>query len=246
VGIPRLKIWSGLFTDTIPDPITLSDAESVGAESGTDYSNPYVNHKTKSGSDCSHVADNEAADGDDLGSGTTNIRPRKRVRFATETEEDPRFVDASNQEITATLSENLQESEEIPIHGYLTLQAIQSKVAYCLKFSQGFSLHPRDQEPKGVNTSDFADPQSVAPITDSNNEWVIRRINGQKVVDGMRHYRVQWEDTWMPESGLTRAKELVDAFMAHNGSGTGDLKRPLKRGRSATAQLDVEEGKEPK
>jgi hypothetical protein len=50
----------------------------------------------------------------------------------------------------------------------------------------------------------------------------------------------------MPESGLTRAKELVDAFMAHNRSGTGDLKRPLKRGQPATAQPDVEEGKEPK
>jgi hypothetical protein len=50
----------------------------------------------------------------------------------------------------------------------------------------------------------------------------------------------------MPESGLTRVKELVDAFMAHNGSGTGDLKRPLKRGWSATSQPDVEEGKEPK
>ncbi|KAF4622788.1 hypothetical protein G7Y89_g14238 [Cudoniella acicularis] len=115
--------------------------------------------------------------------------------------------------------------------GYFTLQAIQSKVVYCLKFSQGFSLHSRDWEPKGVNTSDFADPQSASPITDSNNEWVIRRITGQKVVDGVRHYRVQWEDTWMPEYELPRAKELVDASMAHNGSGTGDLKRPLKRGR---------------
>jgi hypothetical protein len=137
-GYTSSQNWSRLFTDTILDPITLSDAESVGAESDADYSNPYVSHKTKSGSDFSHVADNEAADGDDLGSGTTNMRPRKRVRFATETEEDPRFVDASSQEITVTLSENLQESEEIPIHGYLTLQAIQSKVVYVSNFLKGF------------------------------------------------------------------------------------------------------------
>jgi hypothetical protein len=74
VGIPRLKIWSGQFTDTSPDPITLSDAESVGAESDTDYSNPYVNHKTKSGFEFSHVADNEAG-----GRGRFGLRNHKHT-----------------------------------------------------------------------------------------------------------------------------------------------------------------------
>jgi hypothetical protein len=32
----------------------------------------------------------------------------------------------------------------------------------------------------------------------------------------------------MPESDLAGAKELVDAFIAHDGSGTGGRKRPPK------------------
>jgi hypothetical protein len=33
---------------------------------------------------------------------------------------------------------------------------------------------------------------------------------------------------WMPKSELARAKELVDAFMTNDGSGTRGRKKPLK------------------
>jgi hypothetical protein len=49
----------------------------------------------------------------------------------------------------------------------------------------------------------------------------------------------------MPESKLAGAKELVDAFIAINGSGTRDRKRPLKRSLPATRQPNAQ-GKEPK
>lgn len=43
---------------------------------------------------------------------------------------------------TATSSVSIQESEEIPVHGYLTLKTIESKVVYCLTFSQEFLPEP--------------------------------------------------------------------------------------------------------
>jgi hypothetical protein len=45
-------------------------------------------------------------------------------------------LNVSCQAIAATSSVSMQESEEIPIHGYLTLKTIESKVVYCLTFSQ--------------------------------------------------------------------------------------------------------------
>ena len=59
---------------------------------------------------------------------------------------------------------------------------------------------------------------------------------GQKMVGRERHYRVEWKDTWMPESELAGAKELVDAFIANDGSGTEGRKRHLERSQSATRQ----------
>jgi hypothetical protein len=50
----------------------------------------------------------------------------------------------------------------------------------------------------------------------------------------------------MPESELASAKELVDSFMANDGSGTGGRKRPLKRGRPAAGLSDAQGGEEPK
>jgi hypothetical protein len=38
VSILRFSIWRGLLPYTIPDPIILSDDESAGTESETDYS----------------------------------------------------------------------------------------------------------------------------------------------------------------------------------------------------------------
>jgi len=50
------------------DPIVLSDDESIGAESETDYTDPDVDLAANSYPDSSHVADSELADGDGFGS----------------------------------------------------------------------------------------------------------------------------------------------------------------------------------
>jgi hypothetical protein len=68
VSTPSFSLWPGLPTHTIPDPIVLSDDESIGAESETDYTDPDVDLAANSYPDSSHVADSELADGDGFGS----------------------------------------------------------------------------------------------------------------------------------------------------------------------------------
>lgn len=50
--------------------------------------------------------------------------------------------------------------------------------------------------------------------SDPAREWEIRNIIGQKVEDGKVHYRVDWEPTWMPESELHKAEDLIDQFVS--------------------------------
>ena len=67
---------------------------------------------------------------------------QKRAKRAKDTEHNkvetsPTYsLDVSNQAITATSSGNIQQSNEIPIYKYLILKNINSKVMYCLTFSQ--------------------------------------------------------------------------------------------------------------
>ena len=179
-------------------------------------------------------------------------RSRKRVRRTKDIGDNDveapstYYLDVSDQAIAATSSGSIQESEEIPIHGYFTLKTIASKVVYCLTFSQELLPHPQDQRQRQDCTTGLEGPQSAAPVTDPNQQWGIRKIIGQKMIGRERHYRVEWKDTWMPESELAGAKELVDAFMTNDGGGTGGRKRPLKRCWPATGQRDAWGGEEPK
>ena len=180
------------------------------------------------------------------------LRSRKRVRRTKETGDNDvealstHYPDVSYRAIAATSSGGMQESDEIPIHGYFTLKTVASKVVYCLTFSQELLPRPRDRGQRQDCTTDLEGPQSAAPVTDPNYQWGIRKIIGRKMVGRERHYRVQWKDTWMPESELAGAKELVDAFMANDGSGTGGRKRPLKRDRPAARLPYARGGEEPK
>jgi hypothetical protein len=49
--------------------------------------------------------------------------------------------------------------------------------------------------------------------TDPTREWEIRNIIGQKTVAGKVHYCVDWKPTWMPESNLHRAEDLIDQYI---------------------------------
>jgi hypothetical protein len=196
--------------------------------------------------DYSDISD---AAGSEIGS---RPRSRKQVKQAKDVGDDDmaacpnHSLEVSCQAIAPTLSSGMQESEEIPIHGYFTLKTIRSKVVYCLTFSQELLPRPQDQGQRHDCTTDLEEPQSTAPVTDPNHQWGIRKIIGQKIVGRERHYRVEWKDTWMPESELAGAKELVDAFMVNDGSGTGGRKRPLKRCRPAAGLPYARGEEEPK
>jgi hypothetical protein len=75
-------------------------------------------------------------------------RSRKRARRTKDTEDNDvaapstRPLHVSCQAASATSSGSRQESDEIPIHGYFTLKTIESKVVYCLTFSQELLPEP--------------------------------------------------------------------------------------------------------
>jgi hypothetical protein len=73
VSILRFLIWLRLLTHTILNPIILSDNESVGTESKTDFSSLNIDLTAKRDSNSLYVADNELMDGDGFGLGTTVI-----------------------------------------------------------------------------------------------------------------------------------------------------------------------------
>ena len=96
-------------------------------------------------------------------------RSRKRARRMKDTEgndvEAPptHSVGVSYPAAAATSSASTQESDEIPIHGYLTLKTIESKVVYCLTFSQELLPCPQHQGQRQESTTDLEEPQSVVP-----------------------------------------------------------------------------------
>jgi hypothetical protein len=91
-------------------------------------------------------------------------RSRKRVKRPKGTEPNDmeitptQSLNVSCQAIAATPSIDMQESEEIPIRGYLTLKTIDSEVVYSLTFSQDLLLEPggisqRQGIPRSVSSS---------------------------------------------------------------------------------------------
>ena len=55
-------------------------------------------------------------------------------------------------------------------------------------------------------------PQSVTEQDRSDQEWEVRKILGNKVVNGVVHYWVDWNPTPIPEYALGNASTLVEAF----------------------------------
>jgi hypothetical protein len=199
------------------------------------------------------VDDGSADDSDDGDSGNRSdatgsqrgCRPRKRARRAKDTENDIAAIPSHPPSVLCQAAEatscGMQESEEIPIHGSLTLKIVESKIVYCFAFSQESSPLSPSQKPPQDSPTDLEERQSAASIIDPTQEWGIRQITGQKIVGGKRHFEVDWKKTWMPESELATAKEMLDTFITGAGR-----KRPQKRGRLATGLVGARDEEEPK
>jgi hypothetical protein len=140
------------------------------------------------------------------------------------------------------LSGAVQESEEIAVYGYLILKTLQSKVLYCLTFSQE-SL-PRPFE-RGQQQDVFVDQsEQIGLVAEPNQEWAVCKIIGQKMIDEEMYYQVVWEPTWVPESELAGAKELVDGFVAkfqypQGGIGAGRGKQAPRAAPGTSRQPDA-------
>jgi len=65
-----------------------------------------------------------------------------------------------------------------------------------------------------LRSTELGEPQPVDRVADAGQEWEIRGIIGRQKVNGVVQYWVEWEPTWMPESELMGARELVDEFEA--------------------------------
>jgi hypothetical protein len=185
----------------------------------------------------------------------SNIRDRprslKRVRWAkdkddpanttpSDVEEDSptSSVDVPSRATAATLSGAVQESEEIAIHGCLTLKTLKLEVLYCLTFSQ-------ESLPRPLERDVFVDQsEQIGLVAEPNQEWAVRKIIGQKMVDEEMHYQVVWEPTWVPEFELAGAKELVNGFVAkfqhpQGGIGAGRGKQAPRAAAATSRQPDA-------
>jgi hypothetical protein len=108
---------------------------------------------------------------------------------------------------------NVQGSEEIPIHGYFTLKEVQSELVYCLTFTQGQLLSTHKGGPRQAVSTDLGESQPAVLVTD-RDQWRVRKVIGRKMIDGEMHSRVDWAPTWEPEAELGGVEELINEYLA--------------------------------
>jgi hypothetical protein len=92
--------------------------------------------------------------------------------------------------------------------------------------------------------SSFDQSERIGLAAEPNQEWAVRNIIGQKMIDEEMHYQVVWEPTWVPESELAGAKELVDGFVAKShhpqgGIGAGRGKQASRAAPGTSRQPDA-------
>jgi hypothetical protein len=100
------------------------------------------------------------------------------------------------------------EYQEWPMRGVFKRVIVGDEVRYDMEFSleepHGLTCH---QHTVAHDSTDGGDPQP-------GDLWDIRRITDMRKVDSVEEFRVAWTQTWMPESSLGGARELVEEFKA--------------------------------
>jgi hypothetical protein len=127
------------------------------------------------------------------------------------------------------------EYQEWPMSGVFKRVIVGDEVRYGMEFSL--------EESHGLMCTQHTVAHDSIDGRDSQPGalWEIRRITSMREVDGVQEFRVAWAQTWMPESELGGARELVDEFKARlsvrhrkkSGQGKTDVtgERPAKRWR---------------
>lgn len=182
-----------------------------------------INHEMV---DDSGTDDSNDEDYDDMSNAAASERrrpprSRKRAKRAKDMEHNDveipstHSLNVSCQATAATSTFSMQESKEIPIHGYLTLKTIESKVVYCLTFSQELLQEPGETSQKqGI-------PRSVSNSRDRGDSERLS-VHGRAVSKSARNSRFSSEEDelllQLKEEGLSW-DEISDCF-AERSKGT--------------------------
>ncbi|KAH8659419.1 hypothetical protein BGZ61DRAFT_540230 [Ilyonectria robusta] len=76
-------------------------------------------------------------------------------------------------------------------------------------FSEDNSNAPSTKIPPKPPANDVA---SDIPSDVHSEEWDVRRIIGEKWVDGIKYYAFDWKPTWVPEHDAENAEELIQEW----------------------------------
>jgi len=136
-------------------------------------------------------------------------RSRKRVKRAKDMQHNDvetlcsHSLRASYQATPATSSVSMQESEEIPIRGYLTLKTIGSKVVYSLTFSQELLQEPsgtsqRQGIPRSVSSSRHRRDSGRLPVQERDMNRPVRnsRFSSEddKLLRQLKGEELSWDE----------------------------------------------------
>jgi hypothetical protein len=95
---------------------------------------------------------------------------------------------------------------------------------------------PINGEPADTDSSVTVALQTDVGDPQHSDLWEIRGIIGTRKVDGVVHYWVDWEPTWMLESELGGAREFVDEFKARLQERRGNKNGQRETGTAGEAQ----------
>lgn len=105
---------------------------------------------------------------------------RKRFRRMKDTarndvkENPPHLVNSLCESAATTPSSSTEESEEMPVHGFLKLRTVGSKVVYCLTFSQDWLPLSQHQDQKRVQPATSRVGRKRIPWTTEENRKIVK------------------------------------------------------------------------
>ena len=70
--------------------------------------------------------------------------------------------------------------------------------------------------PPSTSTSSIPQQSEAGSFVFEEGEWEIRRIVSKRRIGGVYEYKVRWKDTWLSESEMENAQDLLRDFKAQS------------------------------
>jgi len=106
-----------------------------------------------------------------------------------------------------------------------------------------------EKELTGATSVNLEKPHLVVPTTDSDTSWEICKIIDRKAVEGEKHYRAKWEDSWMSKLQLAGARELIREYetkLPHANERSSEPAEVAQNGDPTTVQGRISRGRSTK